>query len=882
MMKRRNKANRAVRARHGAITLLLTGASLAVAVPATAEEMRAFNIDVSSPALALQAFAVQSGMQILASGARLQGRQLNPVTGELSTEIALQQLLAGSGLRYEYVGARAVALVAVDAVAAARATPVAYTLPASRTAPQATDGTEAGGGGGPAIGLEEVVVTARRVRENLQDTPIAVTAFSGDALDDRQIIDTAKLTQVVPNLQFASNAPLAGNNSSSAVFIRGIGQTDPTSTVDPGVGLYIDDVYIGQAVGGTMELRDIDSMQVLRGPQGTLFGRNTIGGAILLSTREPGDEFGGTVRGTFGGFDLRQGFLALDVPMGATLRSRFTAGIRKQDGYVLRSDGTDLGDVNNYTLTGKFVLTPNDSFTGKLLIDYTHANENGSPLVFAAIDETRTFPRVASTDAGCPGMGPIWNSVPAVPMIADDRCANDLQGRGPFGNNGAAPLTSQLRNWGASLNLALEATDRITLKSISAYRSLKWKGNRDADNTPLTILHTFYDSVGSQWSQELQLTYQTQALTGVVGAYYFKQKSDDIATVELNTPAPGIQRDSDDNEVDNESWAAFTQWTWRFNDALGLTVGGRYTNDEKGSFPDQYAFTPPPLVYQVPRQWFRDTFTSFTPSASINYRWAPEVMTYFSYSEGFKGGGWNSHFNSVLTQPQMDALLEFKQETARTYELGAKFDLLRNTLRVNAAVFSSDYKDMQLTYRGPASTNGVAPFVTNAGKASIKGAELEVTWAPTAAWRFDGSVGRLDAKIDRLDTKPELNASGLLVGNALPYAPKWQGHLGLAYTGHAGGWAITPRVDASYQNETFFDATNTPEIAQLGGYTVFNGQVVLKREEGDRISVTLGVNNATDKIYRVAGNSSLSTGSGYAETAYARPRVYFATLNYDF
>jgi iron complex outermembrane receptor protein len=883
MMQRRNKANWAVRARQGAITILLAGASLAVAVPAMADEMRAFNIDVSSPARALQAFAAQSGVQILASGTRLQGRQLNPVAGELSTEIALQQLLAGSGLRYEYVGERAVALVAVDDAAVARATPIVYTQPASRTAPQATSDGEAGGAG-PAPGLEEVVVTARKVRENLQDTPIAVTAFSGDALDDRQIIDTAKLTQVVPNLQFASNAPLAGNNSSSAVFIRGIGQTDPTSTVDPGVGLYIDDVYIGQAVGGTMELRDIDSMQVLRGPQGTLFGRNTIGGAILLSTKDPGEQFGGTVRGTFGGFDLRQGSLALDVPMGTTLRARFTAGIRKQDGYVLRTDGTDLGDVNNYTLTGKFVVTPNDNITGKLLIDYTHANEHGSPLVFAAIDETRTFPRVASTDAGCPGMGPIWNSVPAVPMIADDRCANDLQGRGPFRNNGAAPLTSQLRNWGASLNFALEATDSITLKSISAYRSLKWKGNRDADNTPLTILHTLYDSVGSQWSQELQLIYQANSLTGVVGAYYFKQKSDDIATVELNTPAPGIQRDSDNNKVDNKSWAAFTQWTWRFNDALGLTVGGRYTHDEKGSFPDQYAFPAPnqPIVYQVPRQWFTDTFTSFTPSASINYRWAPEVMTYFSYSEGFKGGGWNSHFNSVLTQAQMDALLEFKQETARTYELGAKFDLLSNTLRVNAAVFTSDYKDMQLTYRGPASTNGVAPFVTNAGKASIKGVELELTWAPTAAWRFEGSVGRLDAKIDRLDSKPELNVSGLLVGNALPYAPKWQGHLGLAYTGHAGGWAITPRADASYQSRTFFDAVNTPEIAQLGGRTVFNGQVVLKQEEAQHITLTLGVNNATNKTYAIAGNSSLTTGSGYAEIAYARPRVYFATLNYDF
>src|SRR5437588_10634385 len=170
--------------------------------------------------------------------------------------------------------------------------------------------------------LEEVTVTARKVRENLQETPVAITAMSGDALENRQIFQTDKLTQVVPNLQFGTNAPLAGNNASSQVFIRGIGQTDPTSTVDPGVGLYVDDVYIGSAVGSRMDLRDISSVQVLRGPQGTLFGRNTIGGAVLISTTDPGDTFGGSLRGGLGSDHLYDGFAALDVPISSTLKSR--------------------------------------------------------------------------------------------------------------------------------------------------------------------------------------------------------------------------------------------------------------------------------------------------------------------------------------------------------------------------------------------------------------------------------------------------------------------------------------------------------------------------------------------------------------------------------
>src|SRR5437879_4476420 len=728
--------------------------------------------------------------------------------------------------------------------------------------------------------LEEVTVTARKVRENLQDTPVAVTALSGDALEQRQIFQTDKLTQVVPNLQFGTNAPLAGNNSSSQVFIRGIGQTDPTSTVDPGVGLYIDDVYVGTAVGARMDLRDIASVQVLRGPQGTLFGRNTIGGAVLISTTDPGNKFGGTVRGGFGSDSLFDGFVALDAPISGTLKSRFTAGRRKQDGYVSRPDGTDLGDTNTYTLTSKFVWKPTKKLEARWLADYSNADEHGSPLVFASINTAPTFPRVASADAGCPGFNGSFATLPAVPNIPDDRCANNFQNRGPFHNNGTAPLKSTLEAWGSSINLTYELTDALSVKSIGAYRSARWKGNRDADNTPLTILNTIYDVHGWQWSQELQAIYRHEALTAVVGAYYFKQRSNDIVTVELNPPPPGIQRDSDNNVVDNKSWAGFTQWTYNFGERLGATGGARYTQDDKGSYPDQFDFAAP-AVKQVPLQWYRDTFSSFTPSASLNFRWNPQVMTYVSYAEGFKGGGWNSHFNSVLTPAQQAALQEFKPEKAKTYEVGAKLDLLGNTLRLNVAVFDSDYTDMQVTYRGPA-PNEIAPFLTNAGKASIKGAEAELTWLLATYWNIEASIGHLESRIDRLDITPlAVIPPGLRVGNELPFAPRWQGHLGIAYTAHAASLSITPRVDASYQTRTFFDATDTPEIAELGGYTVLNASVLVSPGTGSW-RLTVGANNATDKIYRVAGNSSLSTGSGYAEVAYARPREYFATISYDF
>ncbi len=174
--------------------------------------------------------------------------------------------------------------------------------------------------------LEEVIVTARRIEERLQDTPISITAFTAEKLRDRMIVSTDELDQITPNLQFTNDTTLAGNNNSSNIFIRGVGQVDPTSTVDPGVGLYLDDVYMGQSVGGTMTLRDIDTVQILRGPQGTLFGRNSVGGAVLLTTVEPGDEFGGTIRAGVGSDSLADLFIAFDAPFSDTVRAKGPAG----------------------------------------------------------------------------------------------------------------------------------------------------------------------------------------------------------------------------------------------------------------------------------------------------------------------------------------------------------------------------------------------------------------------------------------------------------------------------------------------------------------------------------------------------------------------------
>jgi iron complex outermembrane receptor protein len=534
-----------------------------------------------------------------------------------------------------------------------------------------------------------------------------------------------------------------------------------------------------------------------------------------------------------------------------------------------------LGDTDSHTFTGKVIFEPTDRLTIRLQGNYTHSDENGSPLVFAVMNEAATFPRVASFEAGCPGLGPFPGGGP-VPLIDDPRCANDFQNAGPFGNNGTFPLKSELTLWGASVVLQYDFTDALSFKSVTAYRDLDWFGSRDADNTPLTILHTAYDVDSYNWSQEFQLLYEGEQLHGVAGAYYFDGESDDDVLVELHPP-PGVQRETDDNVATNTNWAVFTEWTWDVTDQLSLTAGGRYTEDTKGSFPEQFVIGNP--TPQLPIQLYEETFTSFTPSATISFRWSDAVMTYVRYAEGFKGGGWNSHFNQTPESPLRLAVFQsFDPETAESTEVGAKLDLLDRTLRINLAAFTTDYTDLQLTYR-----LGAAPYLTNTGAASIDGGEIEWNWALGGGWHFDGGVGYLDTSIDELvvliDPVTGLNAaSGINVGNKLPFSPEWQGNAGLTYDWTLGsGWTATPRVDVYYQDTTYFDPINTVEIAQNEAVTLWNASLTIQSPD-DAWSFVAAVNNISDEVYPIGGNSSLSTGSGYAEIAYNRGRQWFASV----
>jgi iron complex outermembrane receptor protein len=745
-------------------------------------------------------------------------------------------------------------------------------------------------------GLEKIVVTTRKRTENLQQTPISITSFSADELESRQIDSSDQLTQITPNLSFSSNAPSSGNNASSQIFIRGIGQTEFLPTTDPGVGLYIDEVYMARSVGATLDFVDLQQIEILRGPQGTLFGRNTIGGAISLTTRRPRDEFEGYVDAKIGADNRQELKLSLDMPINDELLTSLSLGSRTRDGYVRRLlDGTKLGDDNSQG--GRFAVNwlPSDNLNVYWTIDYIDENETGSPIAFNGLGEG-LFTRLAKAnpDTGCA-------SATFDEGDLRTRCENSDWNAGPYANYGTGEVESTFESWGTSLIVAVDFTN-FSLKSITSYREMEWSSARDADNTPLVILHTRNDDTQNQFSQEIQLTGDAYdgALNWLTGIYYFNEEATDDYYVPT---AVGIFNTG--GLVENDSIAAFGQLTYDFTKQLSLTVGVRWTEENKGFFPIQFtestylfpiageeqdgeggyihpfdgniyptvgggnvAVVPEGTLF-FPLNMNEEQYSDTTPMFNLSYQINDKTMVYFGYSEGFKSGGYNAR--NIKPGP---VVRTFEPEKAATFEFGFKADLLENRLRLNGAIFSTAYTELQFVIR-----EDFAPIVFNAGEAEIRGFELELTWLASENLEVVSSLGYVDAEYT--DLSQEIQDSGVTLSNSLPHVPELNSSLGLVYTYEIpGGGIITPRVDWAYRDDVFFDSLNSPEISQ-DGYNLINASVNWVSSEYT-YSATFGVTNLSDELFKVAGNTALNESSSYSEVVYARGREWSLSAKYRF
>ncbi len=737
--------------------------------------------------------------------------------------------------------------------------------------------------------IEELVVTARRREEGLQDAPLAVSAFTQETLDYRGVTQLDQIARFVPGLTLENNPSFGGAANSAAIYLRGVGQKEFLPTTEPGVGLYVDGVYVARSVGAILDIVDVDRLEVLRGPQGTLFGRNTIGGAISINTvkPDPGGDADGDISVAAGTDNLVRLKAAIHLPLSEQLATRLTIASMAQDGFVQRADGVDLGNDDTVTARWTFAWQPSDQFSADVAFDLTRDRENGPALELIGIDYTDLSQLNGVVLAPPPPMAFIHNVTvaalgPGIPCAATDTAGNGVTSNpsapncyddryiGADGSNeGTAPAFSETDVFGASVNLQYAFNDSITLKSITALRELDSEFARDGDHSPQRISQFYDDLQQDQFSQEFQLLGSHQQVNWIVGLYYFTEDGSNENILDFT-----VSNFRSGGAFDNEAWAAFAQMTYDLTDQLQLSIGGRYTEEEKSFRPDQIIFTnyfagisqivPPgnPLAALdapflqageriLPFIEKQINIDEFTPMMNLAFNPTDDIMLYFSYSEGFKSGGFTQRvfppvvagFTAPPGTPDIDLIPTFAPEFVEVLELGFKTSLLDNTVRINGALFQTDYTDLQVQV-----FNSVAPVTQNIGTAGIDGFELEVMAAPGGGWFFESSLAFTDAGYEDIDT-------GItLIGEKFDFerVPETTASLGVSkefVLTNSG--VLTLRADWSYRSETFNDAYNTRLLA-TDSFDLIDASVRWENSAADW-TIVLSGRNITNEKYLESG-----------------------------
>ena len=766
--------------------------------------------------------------------------------------------------------------------------------------------------------LETVVVTARKREEGLQDIPVAVSAFTGESLDLRGATDISALANATPNLVFDTAPPISGNSSGASVFLRGVGQLDFTINNDPGVGVYVDGVYVSRSIGSVLDLLDVERIEILRGPQGTLFGRNTIGGAIQYISKKPDEEFSGRVKLTVGEDDRVDLLGSVSVPFSNTFKSKITLLKKDQDGYVEDGRGVDLGDVDSLSGLIQFEWNVTDNFDIDLNIDFSEDDENGAPNVpielFAFDGDFGFADGVGIT--GADDFGTRFNFFsPTCPF--DNNDPTSVEGPGCFGNQQNTndinrtgsnfPLTKSENDvFGASLHFTVDFGG-VVFKSITGYRDLESEFGRDSDHSPFPIFATANVQEHDQFTQEFQLSGAGDKSNWVAGIFYFEEEAFEYTQIFLPAAGgPALLNGVFYNDVDNESLAIYGEYTFDFSDKLSLTLGGRYTDETKEYATDQgfrfvngnigdalYTGFDPNDPSTNPERFasfdVQDRATAISEyvvtlvedpgqeldfddtnvRVTLGYTPNDATLVYATYSDAFKSGG----FNPRYLAPTSDGLaIPFDSETVESFELGYKYS--GEKLRANLALFFNDYTDIQISADSPSSQG--ATVTQNAAESTIAGFEAEITYVPSSNWLIEGGFGYLDAEYDELGAGVQ---SGVDESSEFARIPEFSANVGASYIlGFNSGADLTFRVDVSYQDDTEGTVQNDPQAFQ-DSYTVASASVVFQSAD-DHWRFAGGVTNLTDEEYTLSVN--VNQRLGYAEAVFAREREFYASVEYLF
>lgn len=718
--------------------------------------------------------------------------------------------------------------------------------------------------------VEDIIVTARRTEESAQKTPLALTAFSGETLERTGAQQVTDLQGAVPNLNLVQGR---GSSNATNIYIRGVGQPDALQTFDPAVGVYVDDVYYSRIRGTQFDLLDLERVEILRGPQGTLYGKNTIGGAMKLVSRRPDQEFRARASAAYGDYDLVEVQGAVSGPVTDNLALGLSALHSERGGYVTDpATGAEYNDKNSTAVRASLAWDPASNFRIDLNADY------------------------AKDDAGM-SVGQAQNSltnllgVPAY-AVSTPTPKYDFKTRTTPG----LPNETRLETWGSALRMTWDLSDRLSLKSITSYRELHTDDYIDFDATELEIADALVAVDQKQTSQELQLTYSSDRLTAVGGVYWLKEEvgshqesyNDDLTANLVFLPL----WDGDytftrfiDDDLETTSKAVFGNVSYAVTDALRLSAGVRYTEEKKQY--DRFTYVESDSPFLVSSYGFAPPTGKWDDTSimlSADYQLSDDAMVYARYAQGFKSGGFNGRANSTLEATAYDP------ETADTFEVGAKTAFWDRRLRLNIASFLTKYENFQARVSGVESdpVSGVPVgvlSVINAGELEIFGFELEGVLVPIRGLTLDAQVGFLEADYKEFKDDRFTNFGGSRAFQDPAFSPKWTLRFGGQYEWFlSGGSSVTVGGAAKFRSKMALAVDNTYEntATEIPGmyqddYWLYDARVVWS-DASDRYSVGLYGQNLSDEVYKTDAQEFSSIGN--IRTAYyGAPRTWMIKVS---
>ena len=751
--------------------------------------------------------------------------------------------------------------------------------------------------------VSEVTVTAEFRTTNVQATPIAITAVNAATLEARSQTSIQDVANQAPNVTLK---PLgAAFGPALGASIRGIGQYDFSFALEPGVGMYVDDVYYSTLTGSIFDLLDLDRVEILRGPQGTLAGKNSIGGAIKLYSKKPNGQGGGYVEATGGSFsriDVRASADFTVVP--DKLFARISGVSKHRDGYVDRVDyacthpgsgigsfatgnGCKLGTEGGQSYSavrGLLRWVVSDKVEVNLIADATKDSSEvqASTNLLSNNNNAALTARNGNQRLDCRfvpyGPDSCDPAKPNNPYLSYSTFTDVTNPAGRF----AIPAINTFTGYGVSGTVDWQLADSLKLTSISAFRYYKGDFAEDTDGSPLDVELVMNHVEHQQFSEEMRLSgnFGSQ-FEYTVGGFYFTQRNKNSNRVDL--PYAGLDFRSAD-PVPSTTKAGFANGVWHVSSKLNVSGGARYTTERK-----DYSYirinpnnnAPAPVVGPLTGTTGQFSGHRFDYRVAADYHFTDDLMAYVSTATGFKGGGINPRpFVTTQVQP-------FGPEKLTAYEIGLKNTMFDRRLRVNVAAFYNKYKDIQLTLLSCPQFSPPIPgfpcaLPQNAGDATVKGLEGEFEFHPAAGLTIDGSASYLDFSYDRINplaggpTAP----AGVQLSMTPPFTPKWKWSLGAQYEFGMNKWGtLTPRLDASFQDTVFSGAVNSANNT-INSYTLVNFRATWRASSGDW-EAAVAVTNLTDKLY-YATKFDLSGLAGYVNAQPGRPREFAVTLKRRF